>query len=418
MKEKFSFKRFICALGVGLVGAFAISLAPALLIPVVAVMGFAAVFWGLSYCQVMLAMTMIGSAIFMAGDTVGLISVLAGELIGTTVLAVGLYKKWPYRYIALALAGVLLASLYANYALPSVLAGKEPYAGVVEMLNELRALSESYGTGSEMLKSMDAMIEDVPKLFFGALVMLSEAGSLAAVVLAYAMAKRSSADTRRMAPFIEWQLPQSLKIALPAIAAIVALTYLAKLGAAPTVFYTVACTLLPLFMAVGFAFMLFIARHRPAGKGFMTAFAIAVLLLTPVLVALMGVFDLYVNIRGKVIRTDKLIRAAFERAEREHLDSVVVDFGDGRGPQVIAVRKKRNSDAFFDNRSEKENEKEDGGNVPADTGGENGAAGEGETSGSESAGSETAGSDETDNAGNDNDNENNDSNDNNGGAQC
>ena len=76
-------------------------------------------------------------------------------------------------------------------------------------------------------------------------------------------------------------------------------------------------------------------------------------LLMPLFTAVIGVIDLYAGIRRKFIKTDKLIREAFERAEKTRSNTVTVDFGDGRGPQVIAVRKKDHDGAFFDGQSEK-----------------------------------------------------------------
>ena len=351
MQEKFSFKRFVTALITGLIGAFALRLAPVLLVPVVAAAGYFGAFWGVSYALVALALTGCGSALTASSDVSMLVSVVAAEIAGAGLLTAGLRKKWPYRYIALALAGVLLLSLYGCIALPQVLAGREPYAGVMDSLAEIKSIQSMYGVEDDRLLGINSLIEQTPEIFFGSLVMMAEAGALIATVLPAAVGKKRGHDLRAMAPFSEWRLPPSLKIGLPAIAGAVLLAYLFKREAAPTIAYTVLCTLMPLFAATGLSLMLFLARRRPIGRGMMTAFAVLATLFAPVFTALTGVFDLYSSFRGRLLRTDKLIRAAFEKAEREKLNSVVVDFGDGRGPQVIAVRKRSNNDAFFDARS-------------------------------------------------------------------
>lgn len=49
-----------------------------------------------------------------------------------------------------------------------------------------------------------------------------------------------------------------------------------------------------------------------------------------------------------MMRVDDKIRAAFEKAEREGSSVVSVDFDDGQGPRIIAVRKKREDDPAND----------------------------------------------------------------------
>ena len=131
--------------------------------------------------------------------------------------------------------------------------------------------------------------------------------------------------------------------------------FIARFAGASTMLYTVAYMLLPLFGATGLGCMLFVAERR--GKGFLTVIAILMTVMAPFFTALLGVFDLYSGLRKRMQRMDRLVKEAFERAEKENRNTVTVDFGDGRGPQVIAVRKNRVDDAFFDDRSGEEQEK-------------------------------------------------------------
>ena len=156
-----------------------------------------------------------------------------------------------------------------------------------------------------------------------------------------------------MASFIEWHLPHSLKIGLPVLAAGIVIMYLARFGGASTMLATVGYMLLPLFAAAGLATLIYVVTRRPGGTGFYIVLSVLISVLMPLFTAVIGAVDLYAGIRRKFIKADKLIREAFEKAEKTKSNTVTVDFGDGRGPQVIAVRKKRNDDAFFDGRSEK-----------------------------------------------------------------
>ncbi len=131
---------------------------------------------------------------------------------------------------------------------------------------------------------------------------------------------------------------------------------------------------MPLFFAAGLATLLYVATRRP-GSAFFIVMVILISVLMPFFTTLVGVVDLYAGIRRRFIKTDKLIREAFEKAERTKSNTVTVDFGDGRGPQVIAVRKKVSEDAFFDGKSEaaeKDGGKAETGALPGENGEQNG----------------------------------------------
>ena len=103
-------------------------------------------------------------------------------------------------------------------------------------------------------------------------------------------------------------------------------------------------------------------------NGFMKAFAFVALFVAPFFTALIGVFDLYAGLRRRMLKVDRLVKEAFEKAEKEKRNTVTVDFGDGRGPQVIAVRKKRIEAAFFDAASDPQQFEEQGAKKEEETG--------------------------------------------------
>lgn len=351
MTEKNVPKRILFALLIGLGGAAAGFLAPALLIPAVAAAAFVGVCWGWGYAAVVAALTVGGIAAGNFLNAAALISGSAAVLLSAAVLTVGLKRKFSYRAIAVILAVIVFAALYCGVSLPSILAGGEPYGAVTQVFREVRE-----NAVDEYLKeSVDMMLDAVPNVFFGALIMLAEGAGFLMLILARFFASRGGAELRPMAKFAEWHLPRSLKAGLPLLAAGIIILFIAKFAGATAIMYAAVYLLMPLFVATGTGCLLFIISRRREGGAFPVIFVALIVLMAPLFAAIIGVADLYAGVRRRLIRTDKLIREAFEKAEREKRDSVVVDFGDGRGPQVIAVRRK-NNDAFFDGRTDEEGE--------------------------------------------------------------
>ena len=116
-----------------------------------------------------------------------------------------------------------------------------------------------------------------------------------------------------MAKLCEWQLPHSLKIGLPVLAAGVIVLLIAKSEHAQPVLYTVLYMLMPIFAAAGFGCLLFIGARR--NNGFMKAFAFVALFVAPFFTALIGVFDLYHFLAVTVQRAQRSTAAEFSKLE-------------------------------------------------------------------------------------------------------
>lgn len=349
-RTEFSFKKFIFALLIGLGGALAANFNMLLLIPALAAIGFMSVSWGLSYALVALAFTAGGAALRFSPEVIPLVSAEAAILLSSAMLIVGLRKKLPYRLIAAVIAVVVLAALYCGLSLPGIIAGGEPCDWALALIDAYKALGEQYGyvpTGLVELR------DSLPVVYYGMLIIIAEGAAFLIVLLSKLFCGKNNEAVRPMASFIEWHLPHSLKIGLPVLAAGIVIMYLARFGGASTMLATVGYMLLPLFAAAGLATLIYVVTRRPGGTGFYIVLSVLISVLMPLFTAVIGAVDLYAGIRRKFIKADKLIREAFEKAEKTKSNTVTVDFGDGRGPQVIAVRKKRNDDAFFDGRSEK-----------------------------------------------------------------
>ena len=343
MKETFSLKYFLTALLLAAVSAVIAVFDPLLLPIAIAAAAVLGVCWGWSYALPALAFTCGG--LFFCGSISPMQrwALAAAVVLITVFLIAALKKRRPYRLIAMVLAGLVLAGLYCVFSLPCVLAGDPPYRLFQTMLE---AAAERLSETGYLRDELIAAAESVPETYFGMLLIYAELLGTAWLLLTYALCSFGKAELRPMARFTEWQLPPSLKIGLPVLAGAALILYLAKFAGAATVSFTVLMLLLPLFWATGLATLLFLSKRRGGSAGY-AIIAVLAGLMAPLFTAIIGAADLYAGIRKKLMRSDRLIREAFEKAEKLHLDRVTVDFGDGRGPQVIAVRK-RHDEAFFD----------------------------------------------------------------------
>ena len=117
----------------------------------------------------------------------------------------------------------------------------------------------------------------------------------------------SKADVRPMAPFVRWQLPSSLRIGMPMIAAAIILMFILNYGGAETVMNTAFGLFMPLFAATGIASFIYIfSRNRPnqSVSPFAVVLMIFVICFSPFLLAGFGLVELYTGFRLKMMRVD------------------------------------------------------------------------------------------------------------------
>lgn len=344
MEKTLTFKSFIIALGIGLFGAFAGAYSTVLLIPAAAGAVYLGVRHGIFHAAAAALFTMLGIFFAHLGNDITMYA-LWGAYSFSVIFTVAAFRlRLPYRMIALVLAAAALIALYVGFGLPSLLAGKAPFEGILE---RLRYFDEYYRSMGYVIEDIAELRESIPTTFYGMLVLLAEAAAFFTVVLSRLFCKLSNADIRPMARFREWQLPSSLKLGIPVFAAAIIVLYAVKSNAAPVVLYTVLLMLMPMLAAAGMGTAMYIAsRGRSTVSMPVRLFVILAAVMSPYFMAFfVGKIDLYAGIRRRLIRTDRLIREAFEKANREKSNTVVVDFGDGNGPQIIARRK---DSAFFD----------------------------------------------------------------------
>lgn len=343
MEKTLTFKSFIIALGIGLFGAFAGAYSTVLLIPAAAGAVYLGVRHGIFHAAAAALFTMLGIFFAHLGNDITMY-VLWSAYSFSVIFTIAAFRiMLPYRMITLVLGAAALIALYIGFGLPSLLAGKAPFEGLLE---RLRDFDEYYRSMGYVIEDIAELRESIPNTFYGMLVIFAEAAAFFTVILSRRFCKLSNAEIRPMARFREWQLPSSLKLGIPVFAAAIIIMYAAKFNGASVVTYTVLSMLLPMLAAAGIATAMYVAS-RGRSKVPLTAklFAVLAVVMSPYFMALVGTVDLYAGIRRRLIRTDRLIKEAFEKANREKSNTVVVDFGDGNGPQIIARRKDA---AFFD----------------------------------------------------------------------
>ena len=359
------FKKMLLALAAGVLSVLGGAFMPPLLIPAAAAIGFIGNAYGTLYCGIALAVSLGGIAALLSSNVLTMLCIAGFVLLSSVTLGIGLRKRLaldlfsdlyaakvrkrlPYRLLAVLVAFFALAALYLDTALPSLLAGKEPFAGIVELFYQLE---DAYKQAGLDISSLQLSTEVLPEVFYGVLIALAEGVGFLTVVLAKWFSTKAKADVRPMAPFVRWQLPSSLRIGMPMIAAAIILMFILNYGGAETVMNTAFGLFMPLFAATGIASFIYIfSRNRPnqSVSPFAVVLMIFIICFSPFLLAGFGLVELYTGFRLKMMRVDDKIRAAFEKAEREGSSVVSVDLDDGQGPRIIAVRKKREDDPAND----------------------------------------------------------------------
>ena len=127
----------LLALAAGVLSVLGGAFMPPLLIPAAAAIGFIGNAYGTLYCGIALAVSLGGIAALLSSNVLTMLCIAGFVLLSSATLGIGLRKRLPYRLLAVLVAFFALAALYLDTALPSLLAGKEPFAGIVELFYQL-----------------------------------------------------------------------------------------------------------------------------------------------------------------------------------------------------------------------------------------------------------------------------------------
>lgn len=294
----------LLALAAGVLSVLGGAFMPPLLIPAAAAIGFIGNAYGTLYCGIALAVSLGGIAALLSSNVLTMLCIAGFVLLSSVTLGIGLRKRLPYRLLAVLVAFFALAALYLDTALPSLLAGKEPFASIVELFYQLE---DAYKQAGLDISSLQLSTEVLPEVFYGVLIALAEGVGFLTVVLAKWFSTKAKADVRPMAPFVRWQLPSSLRIGMPMIAAAIILMFILNYGGAETVMNTAFGLFMPLFAATGIASFIYIfSRNRPnqSVSPFAVVLMIFVICFSPFLLAGFGLVELYTGFRLKMMRVD------------------------------------------------------------------------------------------------------------------
>lgn len=353
MTDKFSLKKFLISIIVGcmtaLLGAFLMPEAYAVGAVTTAAIGAA---WGITYSAFGAILGGVSIVCSNLSEPLYAAIYLALFALCVVLFTVGARKKLAYRYMAALAALLVLAVLYTSFCIPSLMAGKPAYSELKDYF--LRA-DELY---SESFPDMDSgyasIAGNIDILLYGMLILIAEGAGFLSTVYFRLMCGLFKADMRPMAKFVDWELPSSLRIGVPILAIGCIILSAAGYYASATVTVAVICLLLPLLSVEGIAgtAFLFSSGVRSVSKkkqpgALVYVFLTLMALMAPMMMAALGLVELYARRRPKLRLMNQRIREAFEKAEREKSNVVSVDFGDGRGPQIIATRK-RDDGIFFD----------------------------------------------------------------------
>lgn len=234
-----------------------------------------------------------------------------------------LRNKKPYRTAAVSAAAAIAAGCYCLLCLPSIIAGKGPFAGVEEMLLAVADAMKEVGgqlTGSGTAVAPEAVenvVESIrsasllaPEITCAMIVASGMAFGLLDVVLARRMAFVAKVELRPMAPFGLWQLSKNYTVSACVLLAAAVVTLLLRLNNASAVLIVAECVVLLPILLMGMCFMDFLTRVTAGNGALRRAISyVCIILLFPysaVLLLILGLVDRVTRLRRRFrVREDK-----------------------------------------------------------------------------------------------------------------
>lgn len=355
MTKKNTFQKFVFSL---LIGAGVVLLGiqePTIFYLGAAVIGFIGIAWGVSCAFVAAGPCVLGIVLANIDNPLYIVCSLALLLFTAVILIAGVKNRMPYRTIAVLLAIVLIITLYIMLCVPSIVQGEAPYAGVKDYFIELDELLKSAIGVEETDIALYA--ENIDVMLYPMLIIISEMLAFFAVVICKKLCTWAKADVRTMAKLADWEIPSSLRIGIPVLAGGCLIIYLTGYRGVEGIIASVVGLIAPILFIEGIAATVFLftgsSMSVPSAKKKKTGLIVAAVILfavfIPMAFILMGVIELYSKRRPKLRILNEKVRRAFEYAEKNNLDVVQVDLGDGKGLRIIATRKQKvGEEAFFD----------------------------------------------------------------------
>lgn len=222
------------------------------------------------------------------------------------IIGLVIRNKLAWRSAVCVASLALCVALYLNLCLPSILEGQEPFASVVQQMDEIGAyMTETMSaagtdadTVSEMRAAIALMEEMMPRFTMYFICAAGMAAALADTLIARLMVKRTKRELRPMTHFALWQLSRQYShISLAALAgALVAL--IAGLENSDAVFSAAAAVVLMPLMLTGASsleFTLRMSKKKSAARR--VVFYLLSVLLMPYSFIFLGLMDRITKVR-------------------------------------------------------------------------------------------------------------------------
>ncbi|MEG1548278.1 MAG: DUF2232 domain-containing protein [Clostridia bacterium] len=311
-ERKVSFMHILFAALIGS-AAFLGAYVPLLLLLLPAFLAFVAVAWGNVCFAIALAAAAIGVYTGCGGVIVSALYDIAIFAPAAVIIALVINKKQPHRVGVAAASGALALGGYLLLCLPSLLAGKDPFAllteGMVSIVESLTAVFKSMSEVpvgmADALEYIQLLPSMVPEMATMLLVGAAMVAGFANYIIAYALSRRTVKELKPMAPFRLWQLSRSFTWgALILLLGAMIVTNRGMINAA-AISVAVQTILVGPFALSGMCFFEFIASVR-AGSGALIRIVVyaAVALMMPYSIiglAIIGMADRIFHIRKKYI---------------------------------------------------------------------------------------------------------------------
>lgn len=293
------------------------------LLPLLALGAFMAVEWGFLYLVPILAAVAV--PILLRPIGAGELAMLAELMAIPLLLALFSKKRLPHRYTLITLAAVICLGEYLSLTLGSMLAGKAPHEGAVQVWE---AAVETFGSalganGAEAASSLREFSAIIPDILMWACVMCGEVLSFLLLITYRLWSKVFRVEPRPMADITEWRLPKSMLWGSLLMGGFIILVYALKLNGANAIAYSLGLIISSLFAVQGVSTLLFLFKVAGAPKAFPIVLYVIILISFPWSMGVLAVIGVMEHIRN---RRGKIKRIMAERQARRDAESIMDEY--------------------------------------------------------------------------------------------
>ena len=305
MKNSFSVKTAGYIAICGVLAFLGVFLSPLLML-LPAALAFAALSMGPVSAVLAAAAACGGAALAAPGETgYVLLMFLPAAMLLTFFFA----RKQSYRSTVGALSVAFAAGRYLSYCLPSILAGREAYAQVRDLLEQITTMYVSFGqiVGVTLPESAPALIADMaPQMTMIAAIAPAILFAFLNVVLLRAVCVKRGIELRPMAPYYEWRLSKESLLGAGILTAGAIVVRLMSLKYAPAISTAVETILICEFAFNGFCYTEFASvkiMRQSVGRRvlrYILYFLLAMYGISFIFLAIVGLADCLFSLRARL----------------------------------------------------------------------------------------------------------------------